>query len=324
MTYGDWRAVHDCKVKGTWNLHHALDGVALDFFVLMSSISGCVGHPGQANYTSANSFLDSFAQYRQGRGEVCSVINLGGMADSGFLSERPEKMKQYRTFGLFMLFEQHLLGAVQLAVQSTATQPEDTLQESGTVTRSEAEDMDTIAKQRLVALSPANQFIVGLNTSKPLSDPTNRALFRGDIRVSLYDNIALVPSSATNTNDDSIRDFLLQVETDPTMLDDPETQVIMSVQIGLALFGFLLLPKEDMKVTMTLASIGVDSLAAIEIRNWWRRMLGVDVTVLEIMKAASIEGLGKMATESLRKKYGRAGGDDCDESSEVEASEGAT
>jgi len=43
-------------------------------------------------------------------------------------------------------------------------------------------------------------------------------------------------------------------------------------------------------VGMSLTSIGVDSLVSIEIRNWWRRTLGMDITVLEIINAGTIEG----------------------------------
>lgn len=63
-------------------------------------------------------------------------------------------------------------------------------------------------------------------------------------------------------------------------------------------------------MTMTLPC--VDSPAALEIRNWLRRKLGVTITVLEILKAGTIEGLGKMAIVALQDKYGVSpqGGDE--------------
>lgn len=60
MTFDDWRTASAPKVQGTWNLHNATLKADLDFFLLFRSLSGSVGQPGQANYASANTFLDAF------------------------------------------------------------------------------------------------------------------------------------------------------------------------------------------------------------------------------------------------------------------------
>ena len=52
------------KAAGTFHLDRATRDVALDFFVLFSSISGAMGNPGQADYAAANAFMDEFAAYR--------------------------------------------------------------------------------------------------------------------------------------------------------------------------------------------------------------------------------------------------------------------
>ena len=52
------------KVNGTFNLDQASQHVELDFFVLFSSIVGVTGNPGQADYATANGFMDQFAAYR--------------------------------------------------------------------------------------------------------------------------------------------------------------------------------------------------------------------------------------------------------------------
>ena len=53
------------KVAGAVNLDNALGAAPLDFFVLVSSISGVFGNPGQADYAAANAFLDGFAVSRE-------------------------------------------------------------------------------------------------------------------------------------------------------------------------------------------------------------------------------------------------------------------
>ncbi len=52
------------KVKGTINLDQASQNIELDFFVLFASVAGVVGNQGAADYASANSFMDHFADYR--------------------------------------------------------------------------------------------------------------------------------------------------------------------------------------------------------------------------------------------------------------------
>ncbi len=52
------------KVTGTFNLDQASQDAELDFFVLFSSLAGAMGNFGQADYATANAFLDQFAAYR--------------------------------------------------------------------------------------------------------------------------------------------------------------------------------------------------------------------------------------------------------------------
>ncbi|WP_208113711.1 SDR family NAD(P)-dependent oxidoreductase [Tahibacter aquaticus] len=63
----DFRAVLAPKVAGTVNLDHATRNNDLQFFALFSSLAGAFGNVGQADYATANAFLDGFAQYRNQR-----------------------------------------------------------------------------------------------------------------------------------------------------------------------------------------------------------------------------------------------------------------
>jgi acyl transferase domain-containing protein len=68
------------KVRGAWNLHRAFAGAPLDFFVLYSSIGSIVAATGQANYASANAFLDALAHHRHRHGLPAISINWGPWA----------------------------------------------------------------------------------------------------------------------------------------------------------------------------------------------------------------------------------------------------
>ena len=60
----EFREVLAPKVEGTYHLDQATRDIELDFFVLFSSVAGAMGNVGQADYATANAFMDHFAAYR--------------------------------------------------------------------------------------------------------------------------------------------------------------------------------------------------------------------------------------------------------------------
>lgn len=60
----DLRAVLEPKVAGTLALDAATAGLDLDMMVLFASVSGALGNAGQADYATANAYLDAFAAHR--------------------------------------------------------------------------------------------------------------------------------------------------------------------------------------------------------------------------------------------------------------------
>lgn len=71
------------KIRGGWLLHKLTAKLALDFFVVQSSILSLVGSAGQANYTAGNAFLDALAAHRRASGLCATAINWGPWAQSG-------------------------------------------------------------------------------------------------------------------------------------------------------------------------------------------------------------------------------------------------
>lgn len=75
------RAVMEPKIMGALNLDQATSGLDLKAFVLYSSALGCVGSPGQGNYTAASTFLESLASRRRQEGLTATCINWGLWAE---------------------------------------------------------------------------------------------------------------------------------------------------------------------------------------------------------------------------------------------------
>ncbi|MEW9698043.1 SDR family oxidoreductase [Paenibacillus sp. SI8] len=71
------------KVIGTWLLDRLTREDQLDFFVCFSSISTLFGARGQGDYTAANSYLDTFSQYRNALGLRTHTINWPAWSEVG-------------------------------------------------------------------------------------------------------------------------------------------------------------------------------------------------------------------------------------------------
>ncbi|HZT33354.1 MAG TPA: type I polyketide synthase [Bryobacteraceae bacterium] len=86
MDRATFEAVVRPKVFGSWALHTLTRHLPLDFFVLYSSMTGLLGHFGQANYACGNTFADALAHHRRACGLPALVINWGPWSQVGILA----------------------------------------------------------------------------------------------------------------------------------------------------------------------------------------------------------------------------------------------
>lgn len=300
MTYDDWQATIAPKVQGTWNLHSAIQGKNLDFFVLFSSLSGIIGQIGQVNYAAANTFLDSFVQYRHSLGLPASVLDIGAMSDIGYVSNRPSILAQLRSAGMQVLREPDLLNALHLAILRSPSLP------------SAAHETNSTTDIGFQSISNQAQLAIGLKLHVRHNDPKNKALWRRDARMSRYAHTEtsnpLLSSDTSNASNKELISFLSAVATDASILDDEEkSSELLGSQIGLQLHSFMLTTESEGEPDLgrSPSDMGVDSLVSIEIRNWWRQTFGVEISVLEIMNAKSLRDLGKMAVKGLKQRLER-------------------
>jgi phthiocerol/phenolphthiocerol synthesis type-I polyketide synthase C len=74
------------KIDGARHLDELTREDALDFFVLYSSATTLFGNPGQASYVAANHWLEALAAGRRARGLPASCLRWGAIDDVGFLA----------------------------------------------------------------------------------------------------------------------------------------------------------------------------------------------------------------------------------------------
>ena len=78
-----FRRVMAPKVQGAENLDAATRGLALDYFVLFSSITTIAGNHGQGNYVAANAYMEGLARNRRLSGLPALAIGWGVISDVG-------------------------------------------------------------------------------------------------------------------------------------------------------------------------------------------------------------------------------------------------
>jgi NADPH:quinone reductase-like Zn-dependent oxidoreductase/surfactin synthase thioesterase subunit len=90
MDHERYMRVFRPKAIGALNLHEATRDLELDHFVCYASISGVFGNPGQVGYVAANNFLDAFSRWRRAQGLPATTIDWGVIGDVGFVARNGE------------------------------------------------------------------------------------------------------------------------------------------------------------------------------------------------------------------------------------------
>ncbi|ORY60122.1 putative polyketide synthase [Pseudomassariella vexata] len=276
MHFDDWNAAIDPKVKGTWNLHNATLSLPLDFFLLFSSQSGLIGLWGQANYAAANTYLDAFVQYRHQHDLVASVIDVGVMGDVGYVADSDDIMNSLERTGMYILREQNLLEAISLALARsrpfTTTVADKTSRNFG-------------------------QIVIGLNTTAPISSPSTRVAWKRDVRMSIYHTLSL--SEETIPNITSPGSIPLKTLLAAELSEDEQVETIANA-LARTLADFLIKDEAEMATDRSLESLGMDSLVAMEMRNWIQQQVGIEISTLTINQSPSLIHLAKHISQVMK------------------------
>ncbi|KAI1826773.1 hypothetical protein F4861DRAFT_545304 [Xylaria intraflava] len=282
MTWDDWRESREPKIKGTWNLHTLLQDKPLDFFVVFSSISGLIGNAGQANYASANTFMEALCQYRCGLGQKASAINVGIVLGMGVVSESESLSRRLTGMGLYGLSESEILDALTVAINMPSKNP---MPVAGST------DPCSIT----LGLAPTG--------SAKLDD--SHSAWRKEPRMAAFRMAASAKSAAGEARGDELRMLLSSARQDPTVLKEAESVNTLARAIGLKVLSLLFRPEGDLDAVIKagLPDIGMDSLVAMEMRSWWKQTFSMDIKVLDMLRMGNLELLGKYAADELVKRF---------------------
>lgn len=278
MSHKQWSECFGSKVKGSWNLHQQLPR-DLDFFVQFSSTSGIIGAFGQANYAAGNTYQDELARYRLSRGEQAVSINFSLMSGAGFaVDNRNLAMITLRTLQVMELEQ----GEIMAVLNHFCNREKQQYPHSGLAARS----------QMVLGLGlPANSLAQGLDMASWMQEP-------------MFSNLHQITGIATAASgDEDRRDAspaghdLVALAQSATSLD--EASLILAKGLAARLCSLLSLDVDTFDLEQPLHAHGVDSLVAVEIRNWFLRTLNVDIAIFEILGGATSVTLGRTAAEKI-------------------------
>ncbi|KAL4899855.1 hypothetical protein BDW74DRAFT_188874 [Aspergillus multicolor] len=283
MTFEDWSIPLAAKAHGTWKLHQTFQDTPLDFFLMFGSIAGVTGMAGQCNYSAANSFIHALARHRHSLGQPASVLDLGPVADIGYVSRSPEIIKNFSgRFEWRFTKEQEVLDAIEALIYHSS--------------KSKAKSKSTDDSRYNL-----NHIVLGLVSTAPWARRT------GDTRMSILSNRAQRQQDSSGEADDIV-DFVAQVEADPEMLNRPSTEEFLIKKVGHMINSPAkakggksdVAGKQDLKA---MGNIPIDSLIAIEARAWARKRLGVQIPLSEITAAGNVKGLVGLAIQEMKKRH---------------------
>ena len=253
MTHEEWQTALTPKVSGSWNLHCLLPDV--DFFLLLSSITGIVGNRSQANYNAGNNFQDSLARYRVSKGMHGASVNLGAVVGIGFIAENAEYAAKHTFKMANPQTEEEVLATVEYLIDG----------------------------RHHMALSPDTaQLICGLRTpaSYSLSNEAPPTHLK-------YPMFAQLPPALSNTGPGGshsaqsathIRDQL-QSATAPE-----EAARIIHKAVRRKMADLLNISEDTIDDSLNVRANGVDSLIEMEFRTWFAKELGATVPLKDLAK----------------------------------------
>lgn len=241
------------KVDGTMLLDELFYTTDLDFFIMFTSLGNVIGNSGQGSYVAANQFMTALAAQRKKRGLAGSAIAISSLRGIGYV-ERSNTfdMDHFTKMGYRNMSEQDYL---QLFAEAIVVGKPDNPESS--------------------------EIVTGLGPTYYAE--TIQAQFRNDPK---FGHFILertdTQTSSANTTNIPVRIRLADAQT------PGDIARVMKESFIERLKRILQIPEgESVNERVTLAEQGVDSIMAVDVRTWFLKELGVDISILKILSAST-------------------------------------
>lgn len=267
MTEEEWRASTTSKIAGSWNLDRLLPN-GLDFFIFFSSLVGVVGGEGQGNYSAGNAFQDSLALSRVRRGQKAISFDLGMVVGEGAVAEDEHLARTLESFGWYeptTMRELEMLLERYCDPELPLLKPEE-------------------AQVVLGIRSPNALQAGGYAIPEWMAHPMFKTMYHE------------TEGAKATSGSDAAQQDRSSFKASKSL---HEAGAIVVQALTKKLSNALGIPIADVDASRAVHLYGVDSLIALELKNWFTNEYKADITVLQILSNITLEQLGlKVAEES--------------------------
>jgi acyl carrier protein len=260
MTNEKWEAALAPKVIGSLNLHNHFQGPDLEFWIVLSSATGILGNMSQANYTAACTYQDALANYRASKGLPGVSINLGSVKSIGVVADQAKVAGHLTRVGFRAHDEDEVLHLVQAAIQCPRRKANSAQLLSGIAPFSRLDDILWRQEARFAGLWSCE------NTISFSQVHGNREIV-------------------------SLKDALASATTLAEAID------LTTCALVTRLSGMFMIPESDVHIDMPLVDFGVDSLVAVELRNWIAQSARTEISIFDVTKSRSLGALAEIIVQ---------------------------
>ncbi|KAK3343540.1 putative polyketide synthase, partial [Lasiosphaeria hispida] len=254
MTPAQWQAALGPKVTATLNLEALFP--SLDFYILLSSATGVIGSASQSNYAAGGAFQDAVARRRAAARLPCVVIDLGMVAGVGFVAESDAALaNRLLESGHRPLSEAEVLQLVDYAVRHPLRTPR------------------------------TSQVVAGLAGSAIRRQGAGWTRERRFAALRDDDSVRGAVAATKSVGSAGLKEHLAAARS-----ADEAGGVVERAVVG-KLANMFVIPEEDIDATQPLSKYGVDSLVAVELRNWLVPMTQCEMSIFDLLGAASLKEL---------------------------------
>ncbi|KAI3324310.1 KR-domain-containing protein [Xylariaceae sp. AK1471] len=230
-------SVFDNMTHAQWE--RTIQSKNLDFFILLSSISGVIGNAGQSNYAVGCTFQDALARYRCYHDQKSISIDLGVMPD----------------------VETCFLGIAQVREIEFLTA------------------LDIYCDPELGCLPP-NKSQVTMGLATPLDLIGRGCEPEAMLQWPLFARFSQTRSASQSSNSTSTMNFALQFQQAESR--EAQARVV------------------DVDASKPLHVFGVDSLVAVELRNWISKEFAADLSMLDLMSGGSVAEISELVARASK------------------------
>ncbi|KAH8841236.1 hypothetical protein MCOR27_004598 [Pyricularia oryzae] len=263
MEFSQWSDAVRPKIQASWNLHNILPD--LEFFTMLASFAGYFGNTGQSNYGAGCAFQDSLARHRRSLGKPAVALDLGIVNNVGVLAETglTDNLRDWAPH--FGIRERQLQDLIRISILDQLT-----------------------GRPAIPAQVPTG--FASLRAADLAG--IRRPVYLDDARFSVLAADGLLESqTASGRRPGRGSSFQHRLEAARVARAGGEVSAIVEEMLTHKVAQSLKVSADEIDPGKSLPSYGINSLVAIEIRNWIFKEIKANVAIFNIIAPVPLSKL---------------------------------